>query len=244
MRPEEERAAERLKAFLEEHGHIASYEPGADPPDMVFHVDGDVWLVEHTQLHEYGVNAEGQVLSRPNAEAAQERFVQELRKRTHGKVKGCWRFCISVSLDKETTERLLSSAEKAILGDNPGTFHFPSTTAWVIRHDGSQDVGLYPGFSGGEIQARVDYAVRKALLNKAKMCAKLPPDNRLVLLLESCYFLASIGNVSEAIRHYPAQESRFDHIFLITFHWINDFELRNEIVVRHVGGAAPHDGFV
>jgi hypothetical protein len=54
LRPEEEFAAKRLQQTLTDLGVKSTWEPGDDPPDLVFEVEGfGRWAVEVTGLHQY-----------------------------------------------------------------------------------------------------------------------------------------------------------------------------------------------
>jgi hypothetical protein len=53
LRNNEPLAAEALERLLSGSGVASTWEPGPNPPDLVFTVAGKSWAVEETQLHQY-----------------------------------------------------------------------------------------------------------------------------------------------------------------------------------------------
>jgi hypothetical protein len=232
MRPSERRAAKRLKAFLEARGHIASYESGPDPPDIIFYVDGVTWAVEHTQLHQYVDSGNGE-LSRPSIDARAFDLVKRLRRRTEGQRESGWILALFGPVNSKRLRAIECAAEQTILKDDPNCFESVQTDeVRLIRvQDDACTIRVVSGLSAhsripgsnsltAHIQRQIDYAVRQILGEKIPVLDALGGYDKRILLIESQYLFANPTNVSQSIQSF-APLVGVNLIFLVTDESLN-----------------------
>lgn len=227
MRPPECRAAKRLKTFLEAKRHIASYEPGPDPPDIVFYVDGVTWAVEHTQLHQYADSGNSE-LSRATIDARALDLQKRLRRGNKGQSKAGWILFLFGLLNPKQLHAIERAAEQAILNDDPSYFEGVQTDeAKLIRvQDNACTIRVLSGWSAysripesnrltAHIQGQIDHAIGRILNEKVPILKALSDYHKRILLIESQYPFANPTNVAHGIQSF-APSVGVNLIFLLT----------------------------
>lgn len=227
-------AAKRLKGCLEAKGHTASCEPGPDPPDVIFQVDGARWGVEHTRLFQY-VDGEGVELSRQSVDAQACRLENWLSQRTEGLRKRSWLVCLIGPLNSEQLKAIREPIAEAIIRDDRD-YLFEKDPRWLERNQfdliplGEDDecfVGVLSELSllstipeSGrptfDIQGEIDYQVRRAVKKKVPRLEAISEYDKRVLLLESEYSFTTPANVARSLRSHVGLSMRVDLIFLVT----------------------------
>lgn len=227
MRPEERRAAKRLKAFLEAGEHTVSYEQGPDPPDIVFHVDGVAWGVEYTQLFQYVDGGTGE-LPRPSIDAPAFYLEKRLRQRTEGQRKSGWILTLLGPINLKQRRAIEQAAEQAILNDDPSYFdgiHIDEVGLKRVQDDactihvisGLSASSRIPGSNRltADIQGQIDYAIGRILDEKVSILKALSDYDKRVLLIERRYPFGNPSNVAQSIRSYAHPSIGVNLIFLI-----------------------------
>ena len=232
MRNSETRCAELLKSFLEANGREVSYRDGPDPPDIVIHIGGEVWGVEHTSLHQYvsglSVDLHKNEMARPGVLSQAIRMENRLRRNTDGKRWASWSLVLLGPIGQKDLKLIEETALKAILDDDPTYFDgFPENMVTVKRIE-SADTTLYVG-SGlrysstipgsdsltSQPQAVVDYCVKRAMQKKQPDPQVASAYDKYVLLLDKYYWFADSERVAKALQSAPGLVCAFDHVFLV-----------------------------
>jgi hypothetical protein len=236
LRPEEEFAAKMLQDTLTELGVKSTWEPGDDPPDLVFEVEGSGrWAVEVTALYQY-ITKDGKEESR----AAVTESLIEMCERVQAKVTdlinssylitgmGPLRSPSLRDVEKRAIAYIRSgkSDEEALDDDRRIRIvrqKHPVRVAWSVGLDG-RTMGA-GGSSAAYIEGTVTYALVRILGEKLPALATLTGFDRKMLLILKNYFFTEPEMVSEILSARSLTREQVDTVLLATeskVHWVAD----------------------
>jgi hypothetical protein len=225
MKQEEIQAARALNIYLNNNRHICSWEPGANPPDALFHVDGNDWDVEITEMHQQ--LAGGEI---PISRTCPEKKMMNLINSMKDESESFRRHDYSVSLMGPFQRKELDDIKSNILELIQNEFIgrkdlFGDGRAIVIgRSNGKRKLVGLVGFNGttklpngrtiADISASIDYCIKKIIDEKNQRFVAMGGRNKKVLLVDNRFFFAEPENILVAIKDNMPINIAVDEIYL------------------------------
>ena len=230
----EQPAAEALEALLGELGQETAWQPGDDPPDLVFRVGSERWAVEVTELHQYfdrgGVE---------EARIASDKQLIGMCREVQGRVADLRNrnYLISANgpVSKPERARIAAEAERYIRSgetaehqlDDGGAVRIRALQR-AIRIDfivGLEIEAVVPGTgqSVASLNASVGHAVDRILREKLPTLRRLAGYDRKMLLIWSQNVFADPDEIRELLSQRDLQG--VDTILLVydgRVHWVAD----------------------
>ncbi len=242
LRPEEERAAKKLQETLAYLGFKSTWEPGDDPPDIVFEVEGcGRWAVEVTGLHQYitkdkkdkkdGKEESRLAVTEPLIKMCDRVQAQVADLSNSGYLIMGFGPIRSPSL-KEIEKRAVAyiregkSDEEPLDDDNRiriSRHKRPVQVEWAIGLDG-RTMGA-GGAISADLKATVTYALDRILKEKLPSLATFTGYDRKMLLIDKNYFFADPEIVREILSERSLTRGQVDTVMLVTeskVHWVAD----------------------
>lgn len=234
-RPEELAAGEALSRLLREAGKAVSWAPvPKDPPDLLFHVDGEEWAVEVTGLYRFiwmrGQSQSERAMAKPLQDLC-ERIKADAEGSGAGLAMGYW-----ISIQGPVRSPSLREVERRALAyirsgetarralDDEGRVHIRATRPGfpVVFSIGvhAATPGPEPGTHGGDVDAELRFAVEHALTAKLARFRRLAlnPDtsyDRMVLLLTKNYIHAEPDDLRRILAQRAISASELDAVALV-----------------------------
>lgn len=229
VRPEEEGAAERLKDLLRFRGHEkVSWEPGTNPPDLDFRVDGERWAVEVTRIDAQVRDGAGS-RSREDADTKLMNFGRDLRRDTSEIRNQSYTLFLPRFPAGRNWSRWKNRIRKKVIefieSDESGSATFEEGSTAGIYAYGPGDkfliVPLLPdqvtpaGNAHYDIAAVQEESLDYALADKAKKMARLSGYQKKALILINRYFFGDDpGEAQRLLKKLMPSYGVFDLVFL------------------------------
>jgi hypothetical protein len=243
----EEAAARALAKLFEDLKRPTTWNPGPDPPDLEFEIDGDGrWGVEVTELHQYFEKA-GAEESRAAVDRPLIHMCERIRSQVKDQENSHYLLSVNGPIEtpspREIEERAVryirsGSREEQVL-DEKGLVRIRAITSPVRV---SYLVGLDPEARNADgltltanIRATLEYALNRVLAEKLPILRELSEYDRRVLLIWSQYLFAEPPLVKEILETKGLTKDQLDCILLVAdgkIHWVADpagvFNLRTD----------------
>ncbi len=223
MRDEEAHVGRSLVAFLGGPEH-AQFEPGDDPPDLVFFLDGDRVGVEVTRLSQFTIRPDGTLGNRTTDDSFGLRAVDELNAKFGSALPDDVDLFIHVEMPAQSGGKFKSKltawvqeivASPAVGREEERVIEGASVRIRAINRRKSEKriVGLIGnGYSSPDVGLNALLLLEDRIATKNEICSGLPRPVWLALLND--YWLADADSYQLAMGKLPIQHC-FKRIFLV-----------------------------
>lgn len=226
MKQSEKESGEYYFRYLCSKGFKPLYRKGPDPPDFVFSYDDEKHAVEVTELHEY-IEHNKKEIERLTILHSIDNICQKAAKKLGSELNRRINVVITYPLEKG----YLSSLYKEIInyvnqGTNLEKKLFSKENCWISGEGQVPEITAYmapsakaiiPGTEkmSADIQANIDYAVKRVLDAKVPRLTVLKNFNKRVLIIYSNHLFGSADRVQDSINKNMEQIENIDKIFLL-----------------------------
>jgi hypothetical protein len=245
LRNTEPLAAAALEGLLRRSGVPSRWEPGADPPDVVFTVAGERWAVEETQLHQYLAADDGGLLAATRFREAFETMCRRIDERTRSSRTASYTITafLPIAAVRPLVHRPLAQTERRALA----YVRSGKVPAETLDDDAGKQVSIgvdtraapganritwwteiLPGVraadgrsSGFDVRVNTEQALVRVLAEKTPQLGRLAGYDRRLLVITKSYKRAQLGQVRELLGEIltrdpaPALAERWDAVLFL-----------------------------